>query len=920
LHVKRYREFSYALSLALMNVLLWMPHSVHAKADLASHTPPSNVQENSRLELTIDLKRNKKIRGLRLRFRKPGEHRYQKIEGIKQKRQWVLTVPSSEIKPPYIEYFIVAESLDGRAHLVFASPQEPFQLMILSSEKNQRPKEPASLMPVKTEEHSIETPVIDKGTEQPSALSDVGNLSQPSPSASSKPEIIMPVKPPPSTREVSKDTHPFLTSEMMTALVGMDSQKVSLANAMVSIVGRERIEAMGARDLKDILKTVPGMETALSVTGFDLVSMRGLQNDARILLLVDGQPFFNPYDGRNYWNLSASQIERVEVIRGPGAVLYGAGAMTSVILVETRKREGLELLIEGGSFDTFKGGISLGKTQGAHGLFLNTNLQYTSGPSLVIESDALSEANVQRSLDDMKTHAAGLSGGVTAAYDYIFGAKKKTTLASKFKFFGEQRGPYIGYFDTVGPESKLNWLLWDAQLVLEHAFSENTALYGKVYGSQNRVDRLLQLAPQGFSTPDRNNDGNIETFAEGVLAQLSYETLQAGTEARFFLKPSSAHKITTGANIDITALPEGVFELRFNRDLNGVAQVLGAVEGLQMPQNDLCRFYETQSMSGLSACRLTLAAFVKEEWKPSSSFSGTLGLRFSSFSDLDFDIASGLTPKLALVWEPLSRWVIKAMAATSFRAPTFEEKYDQTPLAFADQSAGLLLGNPTLQPEIMNTLELGTGYSFNLMNTQYQMFINGFVSHAGQVIEHIDETGSLSELSNQEGYDMMGLEGEARLSFADGHFLFVNSSWHRTYWGHQVVDGEPSCDLWPWENAPSGCTLITDIPQLRTNMGAHFDLGSLGDLAVYGHTGAMRKNNWRSQLEQMRTYEIPAYTIANAVYHSPEIGEGFKVRLLARNILQEEIKDPVPRPDADRMPGLLPKPGFEAFAQIIWSN
>ena len=190
----------------------------------------------------------------------------------------------------------------------------------------------------------------------------------------------------------------------------------------------------------------------------------------------------------------------------------------------------------------------------------------------------------------------------------------------------------------------------------------------------------------------------------------------------------------------------------------------------------------------------------------------------------------------------------------------------------------------------------------------------------GQVIEHIDDTGTLSNLINQEGYDMFGVSGEARVGFDDGHFLFVNSSWHRVYWGRETVDDSLTCGVWPWETSTEICTLVTDVPQLRTNAGAFLQLDTWGSLSLYGHLGSMRKNNWRSQLEQMRTYEIPAYSIANFVYQTPQSGEGLILRFLARNIFQEDIKDPVPRPDADRMPGLLPRAGFEAFAQLIWQN
>ena len=209
----------------------------------------------------------------------------------------------------------------------------------------------------------------------------------------------------------------FFRGEGKSELGAGYTQDISQAPGYVSTMGRERIQALGARDLMDILKSFPEMDTALSVSGFDLVSVRGIQNDARILLVVDGQPLSNPYDGRNYWNLSANQIERVEVLKGAAGALYGAGAVSAVVLVTTRRHSGVSLFVEGGSFSTFRGGLSAGKKKGAHSGAVNANIEYTSGPSLPIVSDALSKANVDRSDEDMLTHASALSGGITGAYD-----------------------------------------------------------------------------------------------------------------------------------------------------------------------------------------------------------------------------------------------------------------------------------------------------------------------------------------------------------------------------------------------------------------------------------------------------------------------------------------------------------------------
>ena len=79
----------------------------------------------------------------------------------------------------------------------------------------------------------------------------------------------------------------------------------------------------------------------------------------------------------------------------------------------------------------------------------------------------------------------------------------------------------------------------------------------------------------------------------------------------------------------LRALPENSFTLHFNRDLNGVSQGLNTVDGLATPQNDACKMYGENIAMGLSACRLTLAAYAQEAWYPTETFGATVGLRFT---------------------------------------------------------------------------------------------------------------------------------------------------------------------------------------------------------------------------------------------------------------------------------------------------
>jgi outer membrane receptor for ferrienterochelin and colicin len=117
------------------------------------------------------------------------------------------------------------------------------------------------------------------------------------------------------------------------------------APGIITVVTRDEIIASGARDLIDVLLQVPGLHFGMDNQNFVSLGVRGVwAQEGKILLLVDGQEFNEPY----YSNLEfgnhfpVDQIQRIEIIRGPGSVIYGGYAELGVINVITRGADDFE--------------------------------------------------------------------------------------------------------------------------------------------------------------------------------------------------------------------------------------------------------------------------------------------------------------------------------------------------------------------------------------------------------------------------------------------------------------------------------------------------------------------------------------------------------------------------------------------------
>ena len=133
--------------------------------------------------------------------------------------------------------------------------------------------------------------------------------------------------------------------------------------AGVTVIDRNAIEASGATTLGDILTTVPGLRVSASggPGGQTSVFMRGT-NSSHVLVLRDGMPINDASDPSAAFNFGVStlsDIERIEVVRGPMAAVYGSGAIGGVINLISRRgttdKPRLEIDLSGGYPETVVG-------------------------------------------------------------------------------------------------------------------------------------------------------------------------------------------------------------------------------------------------------------------------------------------------------------------------------------------------------------------------------------------------------------------------------------------------------------------------------------------------------------------------------------------------------------------------------------
>lgn len=161
----------------------------------------------------------------------------------------------------------------------------------------------------------------------------------------------------------------------------------------ISVIGRDEIESSSESALLPVLsERVPGLfVTEKGITGFGVsegsagtVNIRGVGQGNKVLMLFDGQPQWAGVFGHALPDTYvASDVERVEVIRGPGSLLYGSNAMGGVVNIITRQhtRQGrrTQARVMFGSYNTQKYMINNGYNIGNFSSFISLNHDRTDG-------------------------------------------------------------------------------------------------------------------------------------------------------------------------------------------------------------------------------------------------------------------------------------------------------------------------------------------------------------------------------------------------------------------------------------------------------------------------------------------------------------------------------------------------------------
>jgi hemoglobin/transferrin/lactoferrin receptor protein len=427
----------------------------------------------------------------------------------------------------------------------------------------------------------------------------------------------------------------------------------------VSVVTREAIERRQPRSLLDIISDLPGVEASgVPRQGVMQPIIRGLGDD-RIVFRVDGvrNNFNAGHRGRSF--LDPNLLRQVDVVRGPGSVLYGSGALGGVVAAETIDPD--DILRPGESWGGFTRaavqtqGSGLAGTQtfaGRVGAF--DGLVALSG----LTNNNFRDGRNRRIPDSAEDAYMGL-----AKFGATFGSHRLQLIASSF----ESRATMPIAANTTSTTSRANRRTEQDSVALRYRFrSADMPLLAPAITVYGLETDLAERRLTGTRATDHTR-----------LSTLGFD---AQNTARFTL--AGRHALTVGAD-----------GFRDEQE--------GSSNGAPRPQFP-------------NAQQTILGLFIQDEWTVFETVTITPGLRFDSFeqeADANSNDRSSdrLSPKLSVAWR-VTNWAQPYVAyAEAFRAPSLTELY----VGGTHFPGNVFVPNPDLRPEVSKNKELGLNLRFS---------------------------------------------------------------------------------------------------------------------------------------------------------------------------------------------------------------
>ncbi|MBS2025287.1 MAG: TonB-dependent receptor [Deltaproteobacteria bacterium] len=616
--------------------------------------------------------------------------------------------------------------------------------------------------------------------------------------------------------------------EELVVTAGVRASGESRAPASLTVITEEEIRLSGATTIPELLRRVPGIDVAEMNPSDTNISIRGFNQRVadKVLVLVDGRSVYQDFLGNTLWpdlDVAIPEIARIEVIRGPGSALYGAGAFSGVVNIITKSGDeaaGVHIWAGGGTQNTQQGGATMGGKSGK--LTYKAVMAYDHSNKWTKDyADDRTDFSSQWPQPDRSREVE--RAGMNLAYDF---GKVQMMVAGGYDNFAQEIVPLgaLRSFAAVGNSGFARLEVTSGQTKL------------KMFWNALRMDTGPEYWPNGIP--------NLNT-------QVRSDVVDASAQTGVDFRAAGKHRVNFGVGYRYKTVDWGYLKIK----------------------DDGTHRYDENHFN----------AFLQEDWEVNKQLQIVVSYRVDRHPLLArYDITPGglvHSPRGTILYEVKPDQVLRFTIGTAFRVPTFLESYIDIFAPIPNQPGiGVeFQGDQKLRPENIIQAELGyrgrIGERFQPEAVVFVERVNDLINdgvfrHPGLGETRDPNTGNYvigyTGFNNQ-SYDILGLGAElaGKWQPIDGVDIGVNYSFLRlanctSGCSFNTPNGDPAAQFTNNTAQHKFNANATWRPPAGIDLGAelHFVSGVTWTEKTFDPSSATGVD--------LNPYDVPSYTLINA--------------------------------------------------------
>ena len=589
-----------------------------------------------------------------------------------------------------------------------------------------------------------------------------------------------------------------------TEIATKTKMNIDFVPGMVSVLYGDDLLARGFASAGEAMALIPGVELSLSSDGQSQVFVRGIGtafSSGKTKVLLNGVPFNSTLSvATTALRIPVEQIDRIEVIRGPGSAIYGEFAFSGVINIITRVDSNRIFARYGSLGTTTAGGILVREADERD---LSMSLSF-SGTWIDGDSVKTGEDVLRNSPFAILSNAPGTSNEKEQDTSVIFQSKYRDTKLS-VQFVKVDTGDYFGLahaLPSYGSKIMREVSFYTINAETKRSLSPDLDMNVYIGWHDYKLDSgLHEFYPAG----------SFGSFPNGMFGSPNYEERKYRAGADFNYKGWGKHEILAGVEVLYTEQGETFAERNYDPN---------TIPPTPVP---LAKYRGDENWLDEGLTRLVYGVFVQDQFAFNDRLTMTAGLRFDSYDD----VGNAFSPRVAAVYRLKENQTLKAQFAQAFRPPTFIET--------GTKNNPVVSGNSDIESERMTTYELA--YIFN--NEINRLRATLYYADLHELIV-VDSTANT--YANQGEAHTRGLELE----------------YVRNFSRQLKVDTSVSY-MHPWNE--SAGEMIADVAMITGNFGVMYRPASNYSVsAQYRYVGERHREGGdpRSSLEDYQVVDVTA--------------------------------------------------------------